>query len=415
MAMGIVDTIMVGRLGPEAIAAVALGNMVFHTIGLLAIGILLGLDTLIAQAFGAANVADANHSFRQGFWLAAFSLPALLAAMWLALPFLDVLRLEATVYELTQPFGRVLALSVIPIAAYTVMRRYLQALHEPAPVMYALVSANLVNWLGNWLLIHGHAGFPALGVTGSAWSTVIARVYLAAYLFVYLWRRESRLPSGLWRWEAPDWPRLRLLFRLGLPAAGHIFLEVAGFAATTALAASFPAVILAAHEITLNHASLMYMVPLGISSAAAVRVGNAIGAGHLPQARAAGLAAIAVGAAFMSLSALAMFLRPEALLRLYTPDAPVISAAVPLFFWAAAFQLFDGLQSVTTGALRGRGDTHTAFLANLAGYWLIGIPIGVWLCFWRGFGVAGLWIGTTLGLATVSLILLRRWFHERVS
>jgi MATE family multidrug resistance protein len=281
--------------------------------------------------------------------------------------------------------------------------------------MYALVSANAVNVLFNWLLIYGNAGFPALGVAGSAWSTVLARVYLAGFLFVSLRRRETHFPSGLWTWEGPDWVRIRLLFRLGLPAAGHIFLEVAGFAATTALAGSFPAIVLAAHEITLNHASLTYMVPLGISSAAAVRVGNAIGAGHPAQARAAGAAAILTGAGFMGLSALAMFWAPEAILGFYTINRDVIAAAVPLFFWAAAFQLFDGLQSVTTGALRGRGDTHSAFVANLAGYWILGIPVGVWLCFRSGFGVAGLWMGTTLGLATVAVILLRRWFRERVS
>lgn len=414
MAMGVVDTIMVGRLGPEAIGAVALGNMVFHTIGLLIIGILLGLDTLIAQAFGARDLEDANHSFRQGLWLALFCAPWLLLLMWASLPLLQLLGLEPAVYALTQPFGRVLSLSVIPIALYTVQRRYLQAQHDVQPVMYALVSANLVNLALNWALIYGHWGFPALGVEGSAWSTVGARIYLAAFLYVTLRRREARRPTGLLRWDAPDAKRLRELFRLGLPAAGHIFLEVAGFAAATAMAGSFPAILLAAHEITLNHAALTYMVPLGISSAAAVRVGNAIGAGEVLRARAAGYAAILAGLGFMSLSAVTMFLLPRAILGVYTVDQDVIAAAVPLLFWAAAFQMFDGLQSVTTGALRGWGDTHTAFLANLAGYWAIGLPIGGWLCFAEGFGVTGLWIGLTIGLASVALILVVRWHRTKL-
>jgi multidrug resistance protein, MATE family len=414
MAMGVADTIMVGRLGPEAIGAVALGNMVFHTIGLLVIGILLGLDTLIAQAFGAKNIDDANHSFRQGLWLAILIAPVLLLAMWAALPLLKLLGLEAKVYDLTQPFGRVLALSILPIAFYTVQRRYLQALHLVKPVMYALVSANLVNLALNWLLIYGHFGFPALGVEGSAWSTVGARIYLAAFLYLYLRRREAKRSSGLLRWEGPDKKRLKELFRLGLPAAGHIFLEVAGFAAITALAGSFPAILLAAHEITLNHASLTYMVPLGISSAAAVRVGNAIGAGEALRARAAGNAAIWAGLAFMGLSAITMFAAPKLILAFYTNNAGVIAAAVPLLFWAAAFQIFDGLQCVATGALRGAGDTHTAFNANLAGYWAIGLPIGGWLCFREGFGVAGLWIGVTLGLATVATILVVRWHRAKL-
>lgn len=414
MAMGVTDTIMVGRLGPEAIGAVALGNMVFHTIGLLIIGILLGLDTLIAQAFGANDIADANHSFRQGLWLAFLVSPVLLGLMWAALPLLKLLGLEDQVFALTQPFGRVLALSVLPIALYTVCRRYLQALHLVQPVMYALVSANLVNLGLNWIFIYGEFGFPALGVTGSAWSTVGARLYLGGFLLWYLWRREQSVRSGLWRWEWMNGARIARLFRLGLPAAGHIFLEVAGFAAATAMAGSFPAVLLAAHEITLNHAALTYMVPLGISSAAAVGVGNAIGAGERSRARAAGHAALVLGVGFMALSAVLMFALPRALLRLYTPDGSVIEAAVPLFFWAAAFQLFDGTQSVATGALRGLGDTHTAFVANLAGYWAIGLPAGAWLCFRAGYGVSGLWIGLTLGLASVATILLLRWMRNKI-
>ncbi len=414
MAMGVADTIMVGRLGPEAIGAVALGNMVFHTIGLLVIGILLGLDTLIAQAFGAKDIREANHSFRQGLWLAVFVAPVLLLIMWAALPMLNLLGLEQAVYDLTQPFGRVLAQSVLPIAVYTVHRRYLQALHLVEPVMYALVSANLVNLALNWTLIFGNLGFPAMGVEGAAWSTVGARIYLAGFLYVYLLRREVQSPTGLLRWEFPDRERLRELFRLGLPAAGHIFLEIAGFAAATAMAASFPAILLAAHEITLNHAALTYMVPLGISSAAAVRVGNAIGAREPQRARAAGNAAILGGLAFMSLSALTMFALPRVILGIYTVNQDVIAAAVPLLFWAAAFQMFDGLQCVATGALRGIGDTHTAFAANLAGYWAIGLPIGGWLCFREGYGVSGLWIGLTIGLATVATIVVVRWHRAKL-
>ncbi len=409
MAMGVADTIMVGRLGAEAIGAVAIGNMVFHTFGLLIIGILLGLDTLISQAVGAGDMADANHSLRQGLWLAVLASPPLLVVMWVALPALRWIGLEPRVFALTQDFGWAVAWSVLPIALYTALRRYLQALHLVRPVMYALVSANLVNLALNWALIYGEAGFPAMGVTGSGWSTVGARLYLAGFLAVAVWRREKQAPTGLIRWEGIDRARIGKLFRLGLPAAGHIFVEVGVFAGGTAMAGTFPAVILAAHEVTLNHAALAYMVPLGISSAAAVRVGNAIGAGEPGKARAAGNAAIWAGAVFMSASAAAMFLFPQAILRFYTVDRAVIAVAVPLLFWAAVFQLFDGLQSVATGALRGRGDTRTPFLAGLFGYWALGLPIGAWLCFAGGQGVAGLWMGWSLGLAIVAAILVYRW------
>ncbi|WP_035957868.1 MATE family efflux transporter [Bryobacter aggregatus] len=409
MLMGVVDTIMVGRLGAEAIGAVAIGNILFHTVGLIAIGMLLGLDTLISQAYGAGDLDDANHSLRQGLWLAAFCAPVLLVAMWLLVPLMRLWGIDARVMDLAEPFTYVLALSVFPISFYTAQRRYLQSLHIVRPITAALLSANLINLVLNWVLIYGHLGFPQLGVTGSAWATVGARIYLALFLFVVLWLRERRADTGLLRWEWPEWARLRQLVVLGAPAAGHIFLEIAVFGAATVLAGRFPPVALAAHEVTLNHAALAYMVPLGISSAAAVRVGNEVGAGNGSGARLAGNTALALGALFMSLSAVFMFTVPRFILGIYTVDRGVIEYAVPLLFWAAAFQLFDGVQVVATGALRGKGDTHAPFLAGIVGYWVLGLPLGAWLCFGAGFGVAGLWIGLSAGLAIVAGLLLVRW------
>jgi multidrug resistance protein, MATE family len=373
----------------------------FNTVGLLAFSILLGLDTLISQAVGAGDLEDAGHSLRQGFWLALLTAPPLLFAMWALVPLMGFWGLDPQVLRLAQPASFILAISVLPIAYYTAQRRYLQSLHLVKPVSIALISANIVNAGLNWWFI------PLMGVEGSAWATVAARVYLALFLFVVLWRRDPTL----YRWERPDWTRVKQLFHLGLPAAGHIFAEIAVFGAATALAGRFPAVALAAHEVTLNHAALAYMVPLGISSAAAVRVGNEIGAGNPAAARRAGNTAIWVGAAFMGASAVVMLFLPRQILRVYTTDERVVSYAVPLLFWAAAFQLFDGVQVAATGALRGWGDTRTPFLAGIVGYWVLGLPLGAWLCFSQGQGVAGLWIGLSFGLAVVAAMLLWRWLR----
>jgi MATE family multidrug resistance protein len=403
MLMGVVDTIMVGRISAEAIGAVAIGNILFNTVGLIAFSLLLGLDTLISQAVGAGEMDDAKHSFRQGLWLAILTAPPLMVAMWALVPLMGWWGLEPSVFELARPFSYVLALSVVPIAFYTAQRRYLQSLHIVKPVSAALLTANLVNWGLNLLFI------PSMGVVGSAWATVGARVYLALFLLVVLlWKDRSAFA-----WEWPHWQRIGILFRLGLPAAGHIFSEIAVFGAATALAGRFPAVALAAHEITLNHAALAYMVPLGVSSAAAVRVGNAIGAGDWPGAKRAGNTALLFGAGFMAFSAVLLFAIPRQILRVYTVDERVVEFAVPLLFWAAAFQLFDGVQIVATGALRGKGDTRAPFYAGLVGYWVLGLPIGAWLCFSKGFGVTGLWIGLSLGLAVVAVVLLLRWVRLR--
>jgi MATE family multidrug resistance protein len=409
MLMGVVDTIMVGRIGPAAIGAVGVGNVLFQSIGLLSIGLLLGLDTLIAQAFGAGDIEDCNHSLRQGLWIAAAIGPMLWIAMLLALPLLGRMNIHPEVERLAIPYAATLAWSVLPLAFYAAFRRYLQAVNAVRPVMFALLSANLVNVAANWALIFGNLGFPALGVTGAAWATFASRCYMALFLLAVLVWRERAGPTRLFRWEPPDIPRIRKLLRLGAPAAGHIFLEIAVFAAATALAAQFPPVAFAAHQIVLTIASVTYMAPLGVSSAAAVRVGQALGRRDLGGVRAAGWTALSVGVSFMGIAGLAMLLFPGAILRLFTLDRAVIDFGAPLLVWAAAFQLFDGTQVVSTGALRGLGDTRTAFWANMFGYWILGLPVGAGLCFRASLGIPGLWIGLTIGLVAAAAILLHRW------
>jgi MATE family multidrug resistance protein len=409
MLMGVADTIMVGRIGPAAIGAVGIGNILFHSIGLLSIGLLLGLDTLISQAYGAGDIDDCNHSLRQGVWVATAIGPLLLAAMLMALPLLRHMQIHPEVERLAIPYSATLAWSVLPLAFYAAFRRYLQSMNAVRPVMVALLSANLVNIAANWTLIFGNLGFPKLGVTGAAWATFASRTYMALFLAAVLILRERGSPSGLLQWARPDPARIERILRLGLPAAGHIFLEIAVFAAATALAARFLPEAFAAHQIVLTVASVTYMVPLGVSSAAAVRVGQAVGRRDLAGARVSGWTALGVGVSFMALAGLAMLLFPATLLRIYTPDRAVIAFGVPLLFWAAVFQLFDGTQVVSTGALRGLGDTRTPFWANVAGYWMLGLPVGALLCFQYGMGIPGLWIGLTIGLMAAAAILLRQW------
>ncbi len=409
MAMGVIDTVMVGRLGPEAIGGVAIGNIIFNTIGLLSLGLILGMDTLISQAFGAGNIRDCNHTLRQGVWLGMFVAPVLLVLMLLAAPTLPSWGVEPDVAVLARAYTETIAWSAFPLSFYFAFRRYLQSTNIVRPVMFALLSANAVNAFGNWLLIFGNWGFPAYGVRGAAIATVFGRVYMALVLLAVLVMKERGDSTGLFRFEWPDWLRIRTLLHLGLPAAGHIFVEVAVFAASTALAGQFPAVALAAHEIALNNAAMTFMVPLGISSAAAVRVGQELGRGNRHGAAVAGWTAILLGVGFMAISGLTMLAIPRMILGLYTPDVRVIETGVPLLFAAAAFQLFDGTQVVSTGCLRGLGDTRTPFFASVTGYWVLGLPIGMLLCFRMGWEVLGLWVGLSIGLMIVAVVLLTRW------
>jgi len=276
--------------------------------------------------------------------------------------------------------------------------------------MYALVSANLVNAAANAILIYGRFGAPALGVTGSAWSTCIARVYMAAFLYIAI-RREHRR-RGTAHPHVPfvfDVKRLRRLVALGAPAASQITLEVGVFALATALAARLDAVSSASHQIALNIVSVVFMVPLGLASAGAVRVGHAVGARDVRRARRAGWTALALGGAVMIVLGVMLFLFPVPMLSVFTTDARVLEIGSRLLAIAAAFQLFDGTQAVTTGVLRGIGDTRTPMMMNVIGHWGLGLPVGYALCFRFAWGVTGLWIGLSIGLIFCAVALTATW------
>jgi MATE family multidrug resistance protein len=410
MAMWLVDTIMVGRLGAEAIGAVSIGGSIFFAVAIFGIGMLLGLDFVVANAFGARRVGDANRALLDGVYLAAGLALALTVLLHLVVPLLPLTGIRPAVLAGGIPYLYATTWSLLPLLVFTALRRYLQALGLVRPIMVTVITANLVNAFACWLLVFGNLGAPALGPTGSGWATTASRVYMLGCLVAYLAVRERRHPTGLRRLSfAPDWTRVQALARLGLPAALQITAEVGVFSVVTTLAGRFEPAVLAAHQIALNSAAFTFMVPLGISTAAAVRVGHALGRQDPAAARRAGWTAFGLGLAFMSTTAHAFLLVPEAILRIFTSDASVLASGAALLLIAAVFQLFDGTQVVLTGALRGAGDTRTPMLANLIGYWLLGLPVGWWLCFERGLGVPGLWVGLCIGLVIVASTLLVVW------
>jgi MATE family, multidrug efflux pump len=296
---------------------------------------------------------------------------------------------------------------------YATFRRYLQGMGVVRPVMIALVLANITNAVMNWILIYGHLGAPVMGVRGSAWATVIARIGMAAYLLVVIILRERARRPGLL--ETPlriEAARMRRLVALGFPAAAQITLEVGGFAAATALAGRLAPTALAAHQIALNIAACSFMVPLGLSSAGAVRVGQAFGRKDLVGAERSGWTALLFGAIFMSIAASTFVLAPRTLIGAFTQDEGVLRIGASLLLVAAVFQLFDGLQGVATGVLRGLGDTRTAMLWNLFGHWFIGLPCGYVLCFGLGLGVVGLWWGLSAGLTICGVALVIVWWRR---
>ncbi len=410
MAMGLVDILMVGHLGAEAIGAVGLGNALFMGVTIGGIGLLFGLDTVVSQAFGAGRIDRCHRALVQGVYVALALSPPLMVAVRMGGGRLGGWGVDPGVARTAAPYLAAVSWSVPALLLHTACRRYLQALGATRPVMASLFAANAVNLAANWVLVYGHLGVRALGVEGSGWATTLARCGMALMLAGAVPRHDRGGATGLTRTPlGPDWALLRSLLALGGPAAGQLILEVGVFAAATVLAGRLGAVALAAHEVALNVCGLMFMVPLGISAAGAVRVGQAMGRGDPGGPARAGWAALGLGMAFTTGSALVLTLLPRAILGAFTGESAVIAIGVPLLGLAAMFQLFDGLQVVATGVLRGAGDTRTPMVVGLAAHWAIGLPIAVFLAFPAGRGLFGLWIGLSTGLIVAGLVLLAVW------
>jgi multidrug resistance protein, MATE family len=396
MAAGIVDTVMAGPFGAAAVGAGSLGNMLFYPTAIAATGVMYGLDTLVAQSFGAGDEDDCRRSLVNGIWIAIGLTPVVIAVSLLMTPLLRMAGTNPQVLEQFAPYVAALQWGVLPLLVYTALRRYLQAVNVVKPITFTLLSANLVNVGGNFLLMYA----MHMGLEGSGWSTSISRWYMCAVLVFVVLRRDPGF-----RLSRPSWPRLRRLFSLGLPVSGQITFEGAIFGAVTVMAARLDEIALAAHGIAVQVIATTYMVPLGISSAAAVRVGHALGRGDPNGARDSAWAAMAISGIFMGTASLAIWLAPDRIVYGFIADAGVVAAGVVLLRIAAFFELFDGWQVVASGALRGLGDTRSPMIAHLVGYWAIGMPIAWTLCFSYGWGAPGIWVGLTVALILIGIAL----------
>jgi MATE family multidrug resistance protein len=407
MLMGVVDTVMVGRLSAQALAAVALGNLYFFGVIVIGMGTLMALDPIVAQAVGARDDPAIARGLQRGILLAtAITLPAS-AGMAAIRPLLRLSGQPPAIVDPASQYGWLIIPGILPFYLFLVLRQTLQAMGRIAPIVWVTLGANLLNALLDWILIFGKLGSPPLGVAGSALATTASRWVLAALLLAAGWRE---LGPRLRPWRRESWrlePLLRML-GLGVPIGLQMFFEYGVFGLIGALMGRIGALALAAHHVALNLAAIVFMVPQGVGAAAAVLVGQAIGAGDIPRARRAALGAILLGAGFMAGSGTLFISLPEWLARLYTPDDSVVALAGTLIVLAASFAIFDGLQAVAIGILRGIGDTRVPVGLSLLGYWLIGLPVSLVLGFRLGFGPAGLWGGLVVGLLATAAVLLIR-------
>jgi multidrug resistance protein, MATE family len=407
MAMGAVDTIMVGRISATMLAAVALGNLYFFNVSIFSAGTLMALDPLVAQAIGANDSRAVSRALQRGLVIALglSILTALLLAP--AGPFLRVLHQPPEIIPDASAYLRISIAGVLPFLAFVVLRQSLQAMHRVAPMVWTVVIANLMNAGLNWIFVYGHLGSPALGVSGSAIATAISRWAMMILLLAFAWRELEPNLVPFHR-DVFEWPPLRRMLAVGLPIGSQQLLEAAAFGAIGLLMGVLGTIEMAAHQIAITLAALTFMVPLGVGSAAAVRVGHAIGAGDRVRARAAIRAAYLCGVGFMVLTAVGFLAAPSVLASAFTSDARVIALAAVLIPIAGVFQVFDGGQAVGAGALRGAGDTTAPLVVMLAAYWLVGVPVSAYLGFKTDLRAAGLWWGFVISLGTVAVLLYFR-------
>ncbi|HEX7081706.1 MAG TPA: MATE family efflux transporter [Gammaproteobacteria bacterium] len=411
MLMGVVDTIMVGRLSAVALAAVALANLYSFGIMIFGLGVLLGLDPIVSQALGARDEEAVGRALQRGLVLSAVLTVPISLLLTTVEPVLTLAGQPPEVVPLAAGYVYRVLPGVWPFYAFVVLRQTLQAHRRTAPIVVTIVAANVVNAALNYVLIFGHFGFPELGVLGSAWATCISRWVMALQLLALGGRHLSAHLRRVAPHVLDPKPLGRMLW-IGAPIGAQMMLEFGAFAAVALLMGRLGVVEVAAHQVAINLASLTFMVPLGVSSAAAVIIGHAVGRQDAPGVRRAMLAALLVGAAFMSLTAALFIGAPGRLAALYTSDAAVLALAAVLLPIAGVFQIFDGLQVVSLGLLRGLGDTRVPMIVNVVGFWCCGIPASLVLGFGVDLGAVGLWWGLVLGLAAVAAILVLRLRHR---
>jgi MATE family multidrug resistance protein len=422
-AMPTTDVILIGRLGPDALAAAALATNLYFAFLFFGIGVVTATAPMIARELGRNrhSVRDVRRSFRQGLWLAAaVSLP-IWAVLWNAERILVALGQEAVLAADAGLYMRALQWSILPFLLYIVARALISAMERPMSALWVGLVAIVLNALVGYALIYGSFGFPRLGLIGAGIATTFSSTVLFGGLaLVLVVDRRFRRYGFFGRMWRSDWLRFRELWRLGVPIGLALTFEVTVFNIAALLMGLIGSDSLAAYAIAIQIASLTFMVPLGLNQAVTVRVGRAYGAGDSDAIRRAGWTAYGLGLAFMGMSAMMMIFAPRPLIAAFLDlgdpaNAPVIALAVSFLAAAGFFQIFDGAQVIGAGMLRGLHDTRVPMIFAAIGYWGIGLSLAVLLGFATPLAGIGIWIGLAAGLASVATLMTVRWIlRERL-
>lgn len=419
--LGFTDTVMVGRLGPEALAAIALGNTMFFALIVFGIGAMNGVSPMVSQAYGAGDIEGIGRSVRQGFWLGLFiSIPIMLFLQFGAGPFLLAIGQEPETVKVAASYMFAMSWGVIPFLWYIAERSFAEGISRPLPALLTAIAGIGLNIGANYVLIFGKFGFPALGVVGSgiASATIYWLMFFVLGTIIHF-SRSTKQYDPFRNIRKPDPLYLKEMARIGWPIGVSFFLEASLFMATALMMGILGTEDLAAHYVAIQCAATTFMIPLGVGLATAVRVGQARGRGDIEGVATAGLTGMLVASCFMLVTATAFWTLPRPIISIFLDlsdpsNIPVVELGIVLLGVAAIFQIFDGLQVTAGGALRGLKDTTIPMVIGLVSYWGFGMTTGVVLGFVLGMGAVGLWWGLVTGLGVASIFLIAR-FKRSVS
>ncbi len=420
MSMSFVDTIMVGRLGSQELAGVALGSAVYFPVLLISLGILMAVSPMVSQSYGAGDEIAIGRSVRQGLWLGTLLTIPTCLVIWNAASLLAWMGQEERTVLLAEEYLYAMIWGVAPHLWFGALRYFMEGLSRPRVVMMITSGAVILNVSANYVLMYGKLGFPALGLAGCGWASTLVFWSMFLVLVCVIGNSQALRSYGVFsRLGKPDWHSISEIFRIGWPIGVMLGFEVGLFSSTALLMGLFGTTVLAAHQIALQCAAYAFMVPLGLSMAVTVRVGQATGRRDLQGARRAGYVGMWLGASFMMISAICFWAFPMSIISLFLDvesglNTEVVLKATVLLSIAAVFQIFDGLQVTAAGALRGLKDTRMPMLLAVISYWFVGLTSGYVLGFQLDFEGAGLWWGLVLGLTTAALLLSWR-FNRKIN
>jgi multidrug resistance protein, MATE family len=413
MSMSFVDTVMAGRLSPEDLAAVAVGSSILMPFVVLCLGCMMAITPIVAQNVGGRELQQIGKNARQVLWL----------SQMLALPSFFVLRnldgafamigVTEEVIPIASGYLKAISWGIFPAYAYGALRYFNEGLSVTRPAMFVALVGTILNIPANYVLMFGKLGFPQLGAVGTGYASAIVFtvMFIGMFWFTYSHKPYHRFDIFS-RFRLPEKKYLKELLQIGVPIGISSTMEVTMFAAVSLLVSTISTVAIAGHQVAINFAAMMFMIPFGLSVAISARVGNSVGRKRPAEARFRGYVGVGVSCCIMTVTALIIFLFPEQIAGIYTDDIPVTEVAVQLLFMAAVFQISDGLQVSGFGALRGLKDTKVPMYVNLVAYWVLGIPIAYYMGFIADYGAPGLWMGLITGLTVAGILHNIRFYRK---